>query len=134
MHAHNNRHDKVISRSRLTTPPLSLFDDGTPPLHHYHTTTGRYETVFSRCLLSIPTFVFPAVGMSLPPVVAFCAANPAAALPIATFMTIVSFGLGLPAAVAYFPQTGSLAREELEPELQALLSPHIETVYYNKGL
>jgi len=92
------------------------------------------ETVVSRAILQVPTFLVPAVCMSLPPIAALTASFPAVSVPLTTLMTIVSFGFGLPAAVAYFPQVGSLDVEDLEPELRALLDENVTEVFYNKGL
>merc|ERR1719223_582824 len=93
------------------------------------------ETVMSRAILQIPVFFVPAVAMSLPPITALCASSPVLAVPLTTLLTIISFGFGLPAAVAYFPQIGSLTLDELEPELRELIEDKtIDKVYYNKGL
>jgi len=92
------------------------------------------ETVMSRAILQVPVFFLPAVTMSLPPIAALCAANPSVTIPLTTLITIISFGFGLPGAVAYFPQFGSLPVEQLEPEIQKELDADVTTVYYNKGL
>jgi len=87
------------------------------------------ETVMSRAILQIPVFFVPAMIMTIIP-------GPASlAIPLTTLWTILSFGFGLPAAVAYFPQLGSVSVSELEPSLQEKLKAvGGDTVYYNKGL
>jgi tricarboxylate carrier len=93
------------------------------------------ETVMSRALLQVPVFFLPAATMSLPPVAAFAAANPALGVSLTTLITMIGFGFGLPAAVAYFPQLGSLKVSEVEPEIAAMIKDKtLDTVYYNKGL
>lgn len=93
------------------------------------------ETVYSRILLQIPTFFFPPMFMMIPPIAALAARSAVANITLNTFVTLVGFGLGLPAAVAVFPQIGSLDVNELEPELQAAAKAKgLSHVYYNKGL
>mmetsp|Transcript_8377 Transcript_8377/g.16676 ORF Transcript_8377/g.16676 Transcript_8377/m.16676 type:complete len:353 (-) Transcript_8377:289-1347(-) len=91
------------------------------------------ETVMSRAVLQIPVFFIPPMLMSLPPFSLI--GSGAAVVSITTLFTIVSFGFGLPATVAIFPQIGTLKVEELEPELQAAIPAQANgMVYYNKGL
>lgn len=93
------------------------------------------ETVYSRILLQIPTFFFPPMFMMIPPVAALAARSSVASVTLNTFVTLVGFGLGLPAAVAVFPQIGTLDVSELEPPLQAAAQAKgLTRVYYNKGL
>jgi len=52
-------------------------------------------------------------------------------------VTIASFGFGLPAAIAVFPQRGTIQVSGLEPEFQNLCDNdgnRIDTVTYNRGL
>eukprot|EP01065_Artemidia_motanka_P001254 TRINITY_DN10583_c0_g1_i1.p1 TRINITY_DN10583_c0_g1~~TRINITY_DN10583_c0_g1_i1.p1 ORF type:complete len:344 (+),score=84.89 TRINITY_DN10583_c0_g1_i1:73-1104(+) len=89
------------------------------------------ETVVSRMLLQVPVYFVPACLLALPPFTTIAAVSPAHSVALSTFVTIVAFGFGLPAAIAYYPSQGSIRREELEEELR----PHLpETVYYYKGL
>jgi len=93
------------------------------------------ETVYSRVLLQLPTFFLPPVFMMLLP--SALAAAPVAGLALNTFVTIVGFGLGLPAAVAVFPQTGELRVDEIEADSEvrrAAESRGLRSVFYNKGL
>eukprot|EP00511_Aplanochytrium_stocchinoi_P011380 CAMPEP_0204873998 /NCGR_PEP_ID=MMETSP1348-20121228/42145_1 /ASSEMBLY_ACC=CAM_ASM_000700 /TAXON_ID=215587 /ORGANISM="Aplanochytrium stocchinoi, Strain GSBS06" /LENGTH=302 /DNA_ID=CAMNT_0052029601 /DNA_START=171 /DNA_END=1079 /DNA_ORIENTATION=+ len=90
------------------------------------------ETVMSRAFLQVPVFFGTALTMSLPPVAALCAANPTVTVPLTTLVTMVMFGFGLPAAVAIFPQVGTIETASLEEHLQQLISD--STVNYNKGL
>ena len=93
------------------------------------------ETVYSRILLQVPTFFIPPLCMMIPSIAALAAANPVFNMAASTFVLLVGFGLGLPAAVAVFPQTGSLGVNELEPELrQAAQSMGLQRVYFNNGL
>jgi len=93
------------------------------------------ETVMSRAILQVPVFFIPAAIMSLPPLVALTAASPSLAIPLSTMFTMISFGFGLPGAVSYFPQYGTLPVESLEQEIkEALGSFQEDVVFYNKGL
>jgi len=94
------------------------------------------ETVYSRVLLQLPTFFLPPVFMMLPPVAKAAAASPVISITANTFVTLVGFGLGLPAAVAVFPQTGELGVDEIDDAnvKAAALARGLKTVYYNKGL
>lgn len=58
-------------------------------------------------------------------------------LPVLGVVSCVSFGLGLPVAIALFPQFAEIPAEKLEPELRALLDEKNEAqrcLIYNKGL
>jgi len=94
------------------------------------------ETALSRVLLQFPTFFVPPMFMMLPPVAAAAAASPVFSLTANTFVTMVGFGLGLPAAVAYFPQQGELAVSALQdgPIKAAAAKRGLDKVGYNKGL
>ena len=93
------------------------------------------ETVYSRVLLQIPTFFIPPLCMMIPPIAALAARNPVFNMTASTFVLLVGFGLGLPAAVAVFPQKGSLPISALEPEIQAAAQANqYSHVYFNKGL
>eukprot|EP00656_Telonema_subtile_P008926 TRINITY_DN14172_c0_g1_i2.p1 TRINITY_DN14172_c0_g1~~TRINITY_DN14172_c0_g1_i2.p1 ORF type:complete len:359 (+),score=81.08 TRINITY_DN14172_c0_g1_i2:70-1146(+) len=98
---------------------------------------GVQATVASRAFLQFPTFFLPPVFMALPPVAALCAANPALTLPLSTYMTMVCFGFGLPAAIAVFPTELDIKVKDLEPEFHGLTDKQgkpVETVYFYKGL
>jgi len=94
------------------------------------------ETVYSRVLLQLPTFFLPPVFMMIPPVAAAAAVNPVFSIGANTFVTLIGFGLGLPAAVAYFPQIGELPVEEIDNEnvKKVAISRGLKSVFYNKGL
>ena len=92
------------------------------------------ETVLSRVILQFPVFLVPAVTMALPPVAKFCLVNPVLGVGVYSFLSIVSFGFGLPAAIAVFPQRGKIGVDELEEEFGFLREKGYEEVYYNKGL
>eukprot|EP00658_Telonema_sp_P-2_P025069 TRINITY_DN20091_c0_g1_i3.p1 TRINITY_DN20091_c0_g1~~TRINITY_DN20091_c0_g1_i3.p1 ORF type:complete len:250 (+),score=48.66 TRINITY_DN20091_c0_g1_i3:535-1284(+) len=98
---------------------------------------GVNATVASRAFLQFPTFFLPPAFMALPPVAAMVAANPAIGLPLSTFLTMICFGFGLPAAIAVFPTELDVKVSDLEPEFHGLVDQDgkpIETVYFYKGL
>jgi len=94
------------------------------------------ETVYSRMLLQLPTFFVPPVFMMLPPIAAVAAANPVFGIGANTFITLAGFGLGLPAAVAVFPQIGELNVDEIDVAAvkEVAQKRGLQTVLYNKGL
>jgi tricarboxylate carrier len=100
---------------------------------------GVYSTTASRAMLQAPVFFFPPMLLSSVPMFQkICARNPAMATPITTFLLLVSFGLGLPATVAIFPQISEIKVGDLEEKYQHLVDQKTgktyETLYYNKGL
>ena len=94
------------------------------------------ETVYSRMLLQLPTFFLPPLFMMLPPIASAAAASPVVSITVNTFVTLVGFGLGLPAAVAVFPQIGELNVNEIDDAKlkEAAKARGLQTVFYNKGL
>jgi sideroflexin-5 len=94
---------------------------------------GVYATTASRALLQLPVYFLPPALLSLVHL------SPAMVLPATTFFLLVSFGIGLPAAIAVFPQECAIDVKDLEVELQqravdpATNAPY-RTLYYNKGL
>jgi Sideroflexins len=93
---------------------------------------GVYTTTASRAMLQLPVYFLPPALLSLLPL------SPSMVLPATTFFLLVAFGIGLPAAIAVFPQECAIDVKELEPELQQLVDPHTNepyrTLYFNKGL
>lgn len=93
------------------------------------------ETVYSRVILQFPTFFVPPLMMMIPPIAALAASSAAFSITANTFFTLVGFGLGLPAAIAVFPQIGSLEVSDLEPEIRAAAEARgMKRIYFNKGL
>lgn len=90
-----------------------------------------HETVISRAMLQVPVFFVPAALVSLPPVAAALAGSAGTAMAVTSFITCVSFGFGLPATIAWFPQIGQVNKSDLEPSFADV---PCEKLYYNKGL
>lgn len=98
-------------------------------------TKAVQETVMSRVILQFPVFFLPPVLLAIPPFSTIAATSSVAGLSVMAFLTTVAFGLGLPGAVAYFPQIGTLTADEVEPEFkEAALKAPGQKLYYNKGL
>ena len=100
---------------------------------------GVESTTVSRAILQAPVYFFPSLLMGvLPPLKALVANRPTMRVPLTTFLVLVSFGLGLPATIAIFPQVSELKASEAEPKFRHLLDPATkqpyEVFYYNKGL
>jgi hypothetical protein len=100
---------------------------------------GVESTTFSRAILQAPVYFFPSLLMGvLPPLKNLVANHPTMRVPLTTFLVLVSFGLGLPATIAIFPQVSEIKASEAEPKYQHLIDPATrrpyEVFYYNKGL
>merc|ERR1739838_481508 len=95
------------------------------------------ETAISRALLPIPCVAIPPLVMTLLERIPAFARRPRLHIPVLGVVSCVSFGLGLPVAIALFPQFAEISAEKLEPELRALLDENNEaqrSLIYNKGL
>lgn len=92
---------------------------------------GVYATTASRGILQIPVYF-------LPPAILALLRLPLPVVPATTFFLLVSFGIGLPATVALFPQECEVSVKELETEFHHLRHPITQepyrTLYFNKGL
>jgi len=99
---------------------------------------GVYSTTASRALLQAPVYFLPPILISMGPLKKYLTKVPAAAVPITTYLVLVSFGVGLPATVAIFPQISEISANDVDPKFQHLKNPDTgkpyEVYYYNKGL
>lgn len=111
--------------------------DGTlvPAISQEAATRGVNSTTLSRAMLQAPVYFLPPLLMGMGPL---AKAPPTARVPLTTFLLLTSFGLGLPATVAIFPQITSIEAEQVEPVYQNLQNPKTQApytvYYYNKGL
>jgi len=71
---------------------------------------------------------------ALPPIKNALAKNPRLSVPITTFLLLISFGAGLPATVAMFPQISEIGIDDVEPEFKAGVPAGTLKLYYDKGL
>ena len=93
---------------------------------------GVYSTTASRAVLQMPTYFIPPLILdTVAPLKQFMADYPSFIVPITTFLLLVSFGIGLPAAVGIFPQISCIKADEVEEQFQEL---GYDEFYYNKGL
>jgi hypothetical protein len=99
---------------------------------------GVYSTTASRALLQAPVYFLPPVLLTLGPLKAYLTKHPTAAVPITTYLLLLSFGVGLPATVAIFPQMSQIKVHDVESKYWHLRDPRTnkpyEVFYYNKGL
>jgi len=135
-----------VVRSPEIATGIPLFDEhGDPVLPMEDNTSsiaarkGVESTTASRAILQAPVYFVPSLLMGvLPPLKKLVASHPAARVPITTFLVLTSFGLGLPATIAIFPQVSQIKAEDAEPKYQHLINPATnkpyEVFYYNKGL
>lgn len=97
---------------------------------------GVYETVASRAILQLPVYFLPPLltATAFSPLLA---ANPALTVPLTTYLLLVSFGFGLPFAIAVFPQFGEISGADVEERFRGVKDSSgntIESFKYNKGL
>lgn len=94
------------------------------------------EMAISRVILPVPVFLLAPLGMSLvEPIVK--RNRRLLSVPFNAAFVMLGFGLGLPATMALFPQTGMIEASKLEPRFQNLRDPQgnpVTTFRYNKGL
>jgi hypothetical protein len=100
---------------------------------------GVYATTASRAILQAPVYFIPPLLVgSLPPIQRLLHRAPHLTIPCTTYALLVSFGLGLPATVAMFPQQSPIAAKDVESKFQHLRDPQTQqpyaVYYYNKGL
>ena len=93
------------------------------------------EMVVSRMVLPLPVFLLIPIAMSgLDPLMK---KSPRLSLPVQSFFVLLGFGLGLPAAIALFPQIGTVEASSLEEKFQNLKDSRgnpVTVFKYNKGL
>ena len=97
---------------------------------------GVNSTTLSRAILQAPVYFLPPVLLRSV-FSGFVAANPTLAVPLTTYLLLVSFGIGLPSTVAIFPQMSDIKASEAEEKFQNLKDKDgkpYEVFYYNKGL
>jgi sideroflexin-5 len=100
---------------------------------------GVYLTTASRALLQAPVYFLPPLLLStLGPLSRLLLIQPQLTVPVTTFLLLTSFGIGLPATVAMFPQISMIRASAVEPAFQSLINPQTQKpythFYYNKGL
>jgi len=92
---------------------------------------GVHSTTMSRALLQAPVYLVPPVLLALLRI------PPHLATPMTTYLLLCSFGLGLPATIAAFPQQASIDASKVEERFRDLRDdqgvPYTK-FYYNKGL
>ena len=99
---------------------------------------GVYETTASRAILQVPCYFIPPVLTSTV-FAATLTANPALTIPLTTYLLLVSFGFGLPFAIAVFPQFGEIGVEDVEEKFRQTKATDAEgkkitKFKYDKGL
>eukprot|EP00587_Corethron_hystrix_P009349 CAMPEP_0113299390 /NCGR_PEP_ID=MMETSP0010_2-20120614/1448_1 /TAXON_ID=216773 ORGANISM="Corethron hystrix, Strain 308" /NCGR_SAMPLE_ID=MMETSP0010_2 /ASSEMBLY_ACC=CAM_ASM_000155 /LENGTH=356 /DNA_ID=CAMNT_0000152623 /DNA_START=319 /DNA_END=1389 /DNA_ORIENTATION=+ /assembly_acc=CAM_ASM_000155 len=132
-----------IVRSPEISTGVSLFDkDGKTVLEgdtsQVAAKKGVYATTASRALLPAPVyFLPPALMAAVSPIRRLTEKNPRLSVPITTFLLMISFGIGLPATIAVFPQISEIEVDKLEEKYQNLKDDQgkpIQRLYFNKGL
>lgn len=97
---------------------------------------GVLETTASRAILQAPVYFLPPL-MTATIFAGVVAANPAVSVPLTTYLLLVSFGFGLPFAIAVFPQYGEIDVSEVEDKFKNIKDKDgkVMTKFsYNKGL
>jgi sideroflexin-5 len=100
-------------------------------------TAGVYSTTASRAILQAPVYFLPPLLLGTA-FRGYLARKPAMVVPVTTYLLLTSFGVGLPATVAIFPQISSIGADAVEERFQHLRDPATNkpyaVFYYNKGL
>lgn len=101
-------------------------------------TRGVNSTTLSRAILQAPVFFVPPLLVSSGPFKRLLTKHPIMTVPLTTYLLLVSFGCGLPATVAIFPQISEIHANDVEDKFQHLRHPKTNQAYnafyYNKGL
>ena len=133
----------IMRASELETGIPLLDAQGQPVVSDGRTsiaaaTQGVTATVVSRAILPAPVFFGPPLLVSVGPIQRYLLAHPAMTVPVTTFLLLTSFGIGLPATVAIFPQMSTIDAAAVEEEFRELVDPttqqKYDKFYYNKGL
>jgi hypothetical protein len=98
---------------------------------------GLMQVAISRVLIPVPVLTIPPIAFHFLNKTSFMAKNPIMAIPANLTLLAACLYMGLPPAIALFPQIGSISVSKLEPEFQGLVDSKgkpITTLYYNKGL
>lgn len=100
---------------------------------------GVYSTTASRAILQAPVYFLPPFLLAaIGPIKRYLAKKPSMTVPVTTYLLLTSFGIGLPATVAIFPQISSIPAHQVEERFQHLRDPQTQqpykVFYYNKGL
>jgi cytochrome bd-type quinol oxidase subunit 2 len=131
-----------IVRSPEIETGISLLDDQLQPVSddtsQEAARRGVYSTTLSRAMLQAPVYFLAPLLVGIGPIRTFLQAHPRQTVPVTTFLLLVSFGVGLPASVACFPQMAEIPVQEVEPQFQHLVDARTnqpyKVYYYNKGL
>jgi len=93
------------------------------------------QVAVSRVVITLPVLTIPPLIMGYLEK-AFLKANRRLAAPINLGICSLSLAVGVPVAIALFPQTSKISVEKLEPEFQNIVKngKKITHVLYNKGL
>ena len=70
---------------------------------------GVHSTTLSRALLQAPVYFLPPLLLGMGPLKKLVTTRPSTRVPVTTFLLLTSFGIGLPATVAIFPQIVSIS-------------------------
>ena len=92
--------------------------------------------MFFKAGLQFPVYFLPPALMATV-FASTLATNPALSVPITTYLLLVSFGFGLPGAIAVFPQFGTIGVNDVEEQFMGAKGKDgkvLTEFAYNKGL
>eukprot|EP00123_Amoebidium_parasiticum_P006110 comp17160_c0_seq1/m.15995 comp17160_c0_seq1/g.15995 ORF comp17160_c0_seq1/g.15995 comp17160_c0_seq1/m.15995 type:complete len:333 (-) comp17160_c0_seq1:94-1092(-) len=128
----------LMRRNELTTGIEVKAEDGTPlGVSQAAAKKALTETAMTRVVLPIPLLLGPPLLMMALEKTPIFKSMPKARLPVQAAICTAAFVVGLPFAIALFPQEGSMPVTELEPRFAGAVDASgrkVETVVYNKGL
>ncbi|CAD5210259.1 unnamed protein product [Bursaphelenchus okinawaensis] len=90
------------------------------------------ETAMTRAFLPVPLLLIPPCIMPFIEKYKFVQNSATRHLLVNAIVCTLSFGFSLPIALALFPQTSTIQREQLEDHIQSATKQQI--LYFNKGL
>ncbi|CAD5215073.1 unnamed protein product [Bursaphelenchus xylophilus] len=90
------------------------------------------ETAMTRAFLPIPLLLLPPCIMPFIEKYKFVQKSAGRHLFVNAVVCTLSFGFSLPIALALFPQTSTISRDQVEPHIQEKTQQ--QTLYFNKGL
>jgi hypothetical protein len=96
-----------------------------------------FKVAVSRVLTPVPVMTLPPLFFWAVNKTSLLKTYPKLTIPINLSLIAACLGVGLPVAIALFPQVSSIAASKLEPEFQNLKDSKgapITSLYYNKGI
>jgi hypothetical protein len=80
-----------------------------------------YSLIITLATLQMPTYFIPPLILdTVVPFKQFLTNNPQLVVPVTAFLLLISFDIGLPAAVGLYPQVSSIDADNMEEQFRGL--------------